>query len=112
MHLYNNKKGRVAKDRPQGVNIPGGNRRIIKCISGDTLMFTAMVYTPSTREPVSAEDIAIGRVRVCIAVAETRFTPVIWAGSASDRWIVLDEYRKGLVHITVPRFAAGRTAFR
>lgn len=103
MHLYNNTKGRVAKDRPQGVNIPGGTRRTIKCVSGDTLTFTTMVYVPSTREPVSDADLADGKVRVHVAVAETRFTPVIWAGSAEDRWIVLDRYRKGLVHITVPR---------
>lgn len=103
MHLYSNNRRRVAKDRPQGVNIPGGSRRIIKCVSGDTLTFTALVYVPSTREPVSEDDISCGRVKVCIALAETRFSPVIWAGSADDRWVVLDENRKGLVHITVPR---------
>jgi len=103
MHLYNNKRGRVAKDRPQGVNIPGGTRRIIKCVSGDTLMFTTMAYVPSTREPVSSADIADGKVAIYIAVAETRFCPVIWSGSAADGWIKLDPYRKGLMHITVPR---------
>lgn len=103
MHLYNNRKGRVAKDRPQGVNIPGGSRRIIKCVSGDTLTFTTMVYVPSTREPVCVADISEGKVQLHIAVAETRFSPIIWVGSASDGWIVLDKYRRGLVHITVPR---------
>lgn len=103
MHLYGNKKHRVANDRPQGVNIPGGSRRLFKCVSGDTLAFTAMVYVPSTREPLRAADLEAGKVQVHIAVAETRFLPVIWSGSAADRWIVLDQHRPGLVHVTVPR---------
>jgi hypothetical protein len=103
MHLYTNRKNRVAKDRPQGVNIPCGGRRVIKCISGDTLSFTAMVYVPSTREPVKKADLDENKVQVHVAVAETRFSPVIWAGSAAERWIILDEHRAGLVHITVPR---------
>lgn len=103
MHLYRNKRDRVAKDRPQGINIPGGTRRTIKCVSGDTLMFTAMTYMPSTREPATKKDIDEGKVSIRIAVSETRFCPVMWSGSAADGWIVPDEYRKGLVHITVPR---------
>ena len=78
MHLYRNKRDRVAKDRPQGVNIPGGARRLIKCTSGDTLSFTALVRVPSTQEPVRLE-------------------------ATHDGWIRLDEYKHGLVHITVPR---------
>lgn len=103
MHLYNNRRRHIANDRPQGINIPGGSRRLIKCVSGDTLTFTTMVYVPSTREPVSQADLDGGKVQVHIALAETRFTPVIWSGSVVDRWVVLDQYRKGLVHITIPR---------
>lgn len=101
MHLYRNKRDRVAKDRPQGVNIPGGTRRLIKCVSGDTLTFTALVRVPSTHEPVRKEDLAT--TVVYIAVAENRFTSVLWSGSTHDGWILLDEYKHGLVHITVPR---------
>lgn len=101
MHLYRNKRDRVAKDRPQGVNIPGGSRRIIKCVSGDTLTFTAFVYVPSTREPVRREDLET--TIVYVAVAENRFTPVLWSGSSLDGWVRLDENRHGLVHITIPR---------
>ena len=97
MHLYGNKKHRVAGDRLQGVNIPGCTRRLIKCVSGDTLTFTTTVYVPSTREPLKAADLAGGKVQVHVAVAETRFTAVIWSGSAADRWIVLDK------HVTIPR---------
>lgn len=101
MHLYRNKRRRIAGDRPQGVNIPCGQRRLIKCVSGDTLMFTAVVFVPSTREPVKPDDLR--EVGVYVAVAENRFSPVLWAGSSEDGWIVLDENRAGLVHITVPR---------
>lgn len=103
MHLYTNRKNRVAKDRPQGVNIPGCSRRLIKCVSGDTLTFTTTVYVPSTREPLRNEDLEGGKVQVHVAVAETRFTDVIWSGSAVDKWVVLDKYRPGLVRVTVPR---------
>ena len=101
MHLYRNKRDRVARDRPQGVNIPGGARRLIKCTSGDTLSFTALVRVPSTQEPVRLEDLETTVVH--IAVAENRFTSVLWSGSTHDGWIRLDEYKHGLVHITVPR---------
>ena len=101
MHLYSNKKKRIAGDRPHGINIPCGSRRLIKCVSGDTLLFTANVTVPSTREPVKKKDLP--DVGVYIAVAENRFTPVIWSGSISDGWIVLDQNRPGLIHITVPR---------
>ena len=101
MHLYKNRKQRIAGDRPQGVNIPVCSRRLIKCVSGDTLMFTANVVVPSTGEPLKEKDLP--GVGVYVAVAENRFTPVIWAGSLVDGWIVLDQYRPGLVHITIPR---------
>jgi len=101
MHLYSNRKRRIASDRPHGINIPCGGRRLIKCVSGDSLTFTATVVVPSTREPLKHDD--LGKVKVFVAVAENRFNPVIWAGSIEDGWIVLDEYRNGLVHITVPR---------
>lgn len=104
MHLYN-KKNRISKDRPQGINIPCGTRRLIKCVSGDTLTFTANVTVPSTKEPVKADDLSF--TDVYIAVSENRFAPVIWSGSNLDRWVVLDEYRPGLVHITVPRTVMG-----
>ena len=100
MHLYK-KKHRIGQDRPQGVNIPAGHRRLIRVVSGDTLSFTANVVCPATREPVKAKDLEY--TEVWVAVAETRFTPVLWAGSIKDRWIVLDPYRPGLIHITVPR---------
>lgn len=101
MHLYRNKRDRVAKDRPQGINIPGGSRRLIKCVSGDTLTFTALVYVPSTREPVRPVDLET--TIVYVAVAENRFTSVLWSGSTHDGWIRLDAYKHGLVHVTVPR---------
>lgn len=101
MHLYRNNKRRVASDRPQGINIPGGSRRIIKCVSGDTLTFTALVYVPSTHEPVRRDDLET--TIVYVALAENRFTPVLWSGSSLDGWVVLDEHRHGLVHITIPR---------
>lgn len=100
MHFYN-KKRRIADDRPQGVNIPGNQRRTIKCVSGDSLLFTANVVSPSTRDPIRRDDLEF--TAVYIAVAENRFAPVIWSGSVLDRWIVLDEYRPGLIHVTVPR---------
>jgi len=105
MHLYTNKKNRIAKDRPQGINIPGSRCRHIKCVSGDTLTFTANVVVPSTREPVKKDDLAY--TNIYIAVAENRFSPVIWSGSVLDRWIVLDDYRNGLIHVTVPRTVMG-----
>ena len=101
MHLYRNRKHHIAGDRPHGVNAPCTARRLIKCISGDTLSFTAMVCVPSTHEPVGVADLP--RVKLYVAVAENRFAPVLWAGSADDGWIRMDEYRKGLAHITVPR---------
>lgn len=101
MHLYRNKRDRVAKDRPQGVNIPGGSRRLIKCVSGDTLTFTALVCVPSTHEPVRPIDLET--TVVYVAVAENRFTSVLWSGSTRDGWIRLDEHKHGLVHITIPR---------
>ena len=100
MHNYK-KKNRIATDRPQGINIPGGGRRVIKVTSGDTLSFTATVVIPTTREPVSAD--VLDYTNVHIAIAENRFSPVIWSGSIADKWIYLDENRKGLIHITVPR---------
>lgn len=107
MHLYQNRKNRIGSDRPQGVNIPCTPRRLIKAVSGDTLTFTANVVCPATREPVKKDDIANqshrDRTYVYVAVAENRFAPVIWAGSSVDGWIKLDEYRPGLVHITIPR---------
>lgn len=101
MHLYKNKKNRIGQDRPQGVNIPCTPRRLIKVVSGDTLSFTANVVCPATKEPVKAKDLGI--TRIYVAVAENRFAPVIWAGSTFDGWIKLDEYRPGLIHVTVPR---------
>lgn len=101
MHLYGSRKNRVAHDRPQGVNVPGCGRRVLRVVSGDTLLFTANVVVPSTREPVKAADLAY--TDVYIAVAENRFSPVIWSGSVLDRWIVLDKDRPGLVHVQVPR---------
>lgn len=106
MHLYK-KKNRIAADRPHGINVPCTPRRLIKVTSGDTLTFTANVCCPSTREPVRKDDLSNqnnrDRTYVYVAVAETRFSPVIWAGSSVDGWIKLDEYRPGLVHVTVPR---------
>jgi len=101
MHLYNHGKRRIADDRPHGVNIPCGGRRLIKCVSGDTLAFTTTVRVPSTGEPVKKDD--LDRVKIYVAVAENRFSPVLWSGSADGGWIVPDEHRPGLVHITVPR---------
>lgn len=101
MHLYNNRKRRIAGDRPHGINVPAGSRRLIKCVSGDTLAFTTTVRVPSTGEPVSREDLQV--VKIYIALAENRFTPVIWSGSADGGWIRLDEHRNGLVHVSVPR---------
>ena len=107
MHLYQNRKNRIGSDRPQGVNIPCTPRRLIKVVSGDTLTFTANVVCPATREPVRKADIAnesnSDRTYIYVAVAENRFAPVIWAGSSIDGWVKLDEYRPGLVHITIPR---------
>lgn len=100
MHLYK-KKNRIGQDRPHGVNVPCTPRRLIKVVSGDTLSFTANVVVPSTREPVRKDDLRA--VEVYVAVAENRFLPVIWAGSARDGWARLDEYRPGLFHISVPR---------
>lgn len=100
MHLYK-KKNRIGQDRPQGVNIPCTPRRLIKVTSGDTLSFTANVVCPATREPIRKDDLAT--TFIYVAVAENRFLPVLWAGSARDGWVKLDEYRPGLVHITVPR---------
>ena len=106
MHLYK-KKNRIAADRPHGINVPCTPRRLIKVTSGDTLTFTANVCCPATREPVKKDDLANpnnrDRTYVYVAVAETRFSPVIWAGSSVDGWIKLDEHRPGLVHVTVPR---------
>ena len=111
MHLYQNRKNRIGSDRPQGVNIPCTPRRLIKVVSGDTLTFTANVVCPATREPIRKDDIANpshrDRTYVYVAVAENRFAPVIWAGSSVDGWVKLDEYRAGLVHITVPRTVMG-----
>lgn len=101
MHLYGNKKRRVAPDRPHGINIPGGGHRLLRAVSGDTLLFTANVVVPTTREPVKADDLRY--VDVYIAVAENRFSPVIWSGSVLDRWITLDKDRAGLIHVQVPR---------
>lgn len=100
MHLYK-KKNRIGQDRPQGVNVPCTHRNLIKVVSGDTLAFTANVSIPSTREPVRKADLT--HVEIYVAVAENRFLPVLWAGSARDGWVKLDEYRHGLVHISVPR---------
>lgn len=100
MHIYN-KKRRIAKDRPHGVNIPGSSYRRIKCVSGDTLMFTTNVVCPSTREPVKRED--LDTTHIYIALAENKFSPVLWSGSALDGWVQLDEYRNGLIHVSVPR---------
>ena len=100
MHLYK-KKNRIGQDRPHGINIPCTHRNLIKVVSGDTLSFTANVCIPSTREPVRKDDLK--KVDVYVAVAENRFLPVLWSGSAADGWVRLDEYRPGLVHISVPR---------
>lgn len=104
MHFYNNTR-RIPNDRPQGVNIPRSRRRTIKCISGDTLTFTANVVLPSTQDPVRTTDLEF--TDIYVAVAENRFSPIIWAGSIHNRWLVLDEYRPGLLHITVPRTVMG-----
>ena len=101
MHLYRNRSRRIAGDRPHGINIPCGSRRLIKCVSGDTLSFTATVLVPSTHEPVGRDD--LDRVKIYVAVAENRFNPVLWAGSADGGWIVIDEHRRGLARITIPR---------
>lgn len=101
MHLYVNRKRRIAGDRPHGVNVPCGGRRVIRCVSGDTLSFTANVVVPSTQEPLSKGDLPT--TGVYVAVAENRFNPVLWAGSTLDGWITLDEHRAGLIHVTVPR---------
>lgn len=100
MHLYK-KKNHIGQDRPQGVNIPCTHRNLIKVVSGDTLAFTANVVIPSTREPVRKADLE--KTEIYVAVAENRFLPVLWAGSARDGWVRLDDYRPGLVHISVPR---------
>ncbi len=105
MHLYGNKRRRVAHDRPHGINIPGGGRRVLRAVSGDTLLFTANVVVPSTREPVKAADLSY--TDVYVAVAENRFSPVIWSGSILDRWIALDKDRPGLIHVQVPRTVMG-----
>lgn len=101
MHLYRNTKKRIGSDRPQGVNVPCTPRRLLRVVSGDTLAFTANIVCPATREPVKEKDLSY--TAVYIAVAENRFTPVLWAGSLKERWITLDPYRPGLIHVTVPR---------
>lgn len=101
MHLYTSKKNRAAEDRPHGVNIPGNQRRLIKLYGGDTLMFTANILCPSTREPVKQVDLAY--TKIYIALAENRFSPVLWAGTADEGWVTLDANKAGLVHVSFPR---------